>query len=93
MPVLAVFLLRDSVPAAWRGRASHPPQILDRGAVREQQRRAGEGWRAGRDGAVTVSDPSFRRWMPLDAPSKKAAEEKGINEIHDHSKNGSRYIC
>ena len=38
---------RGSVPAAWRGRASHPPQLLNSGAVRVPQRRAGKGWPAG----------------------------------------------
>ena len=54
---------RGSVPAAWRGCARHPPQRLNRVVVGLQQRRAGEGWQAKRNWAVTVSDPSFRHSM------------------------------
>ena len=58
---------RASVPATWPGRASHPPELLNRRAVGVQQRRAGggmaggAGWGGHRVGSVVPS---------LGAPSK-----------------------
>ena len=78
---------QSSASAACRGHASHPHQLLRRGAG-VQQRRAGEGWRAGGAGGVGWGAHRVGIVLPsLIAPSKKSGKATILRSARQIRKN------